>query len=213
MKILIIGGGATGLTLANILEKEHQVVLIEFDEEIAKDIAEKTSAMVIHGDGSDIEILKEAGISEIDALVTTADDKTNLMVAQIAKGENIPKIITMVHEPKNEELFTHLGVNNLVSSVNTDVKAIRQMLYQVGDARIIAQLGGGEMQIVELNVSQESPLAGKKTELKNASIAAIYRSGELIIPNKKTKIAAGDLLLLVAKTEDLPELTDLITQT
>lgn len=212
MKILIVGGGATGLTLANLFGEDHQVTITEKNAELAKDLATKTPALVIHGDGSDIEILKQANLPEIDALVATADDKTNLMVSQIAKGEGVAKIIAVVKDPKNEELFTHLGVNNIVSSVGTNVTAIKRMMYQVGDARIIAQLGEGEMQIVELNVAKESPLLGKMPELKNASIAAVYRKGELLLPNKAQSVEAGDVLLLVAKTKHLPALKDLITK-
>jgi len=210
MKILIVGGGATALTLANLFGEDHEVTIIENDPEEAKNLADKTHALVIQGDGGDIQVLKESNLTEQDAIVATADDKTNLMVAQIAKTEGVPKVIAVVREPKNEELFTHLGITSIVSSVGTNITAIKRLLYQVGDARILAQLGEGEIQLVELVVSEESPLLGKHAEIKNASIAVVYRNGEMIIPNKKLKIEAGDLLLIAAKTSDLPALKDLI---
>jgi len=174
MKIIIVGGGTTGLILANLLGEEHEIVIVEKDEAISKEIAGKTQAMVVQGDGSDISLLQDAGLKEADALVATTDDKTNLMISQIAKSEEVAKIITVVKDPKNEELFTKLGVHLLVSSVGTNVTAIKRLLYQVGDVRIIAQLGGGDVQIVELNVAETSHLIGKKPDLKKASIGAIY---------------------------------------
>lgn len=211
MKIIIIGAGTTGLILANLLADEHDVVLVEKDEAVAKESAEKTEALVVHGDGSDISLLQEAGIKEADALVATTDDKTNLMISQIAKGEEVGKIIAVVKDPKNEELFTKLGVNLIVSSVGTNVTAVRRLLYQVGDVRVVAQLGSGDVQIVELNVAEKSPLIGKEPVLKNASIGAIYRGGELIIPRNSTPIESGDLLVVFVKTKDLPAVSQLIT--
>ncbi|MBN2096351.1 NAD-binding protein [Candidatus Peregrinibacteria bacterium] len=211
MKIIIVGGGATGLTLANLLGDEHEVTVVEKDEETAKDIATKTQALVIQGDGSDVSALNEASIATADAMVATADDKTNLMICEIAKSEKVKKIISLVREPKNEELFAKLGITSLVSVVGTNVTAIKRLLYQIGDVRIIAQLDEGAMQIVEIVVAEDSPLVGKPAELKKATLAAIYRGGELVIPQKDMLLEAGDLLLIVAKTKDLPALTDLIT--
>ena len=168
-----------------------------------------TQALVLNGDGSDINLLQEAGLKQADALVATSDDKTNLMISQIAKGEEVGKIIVIVQDPKNEELFTKLGIHLIVSSVGTNVTAIKRLLYQVGDARIIAQLGGGEFQIAELSVSEKSPLIGKDTNIKLASIAAIYRGGEIIIPKESTIIEKGDLLIVFVRTADLPHITEL----
>jgi trk system potassium uptake protein len=210
MKIMIIGGGSTGLTLANLLTQDHDVTLVEQDEKVAKEVASNTSALVIQGEGSDITTLKEANITEMEALITTIDDKTNLMVCQIAKGENIERVISIVKEPKNEELFTKLGVNRLVSTVGNQVIAIKRLLYQVGDARVIAQMGSGDVQIVELTVAEKSKLIDQKSHLKNASIAVIYRKGELIIPDSETTIEQGDVLLIALKTKFLSAITDLI---
>jgi len=212
MKIIIIGGGETGLSLANILAEKHETTLIEKEQERAKEIANKTSALVVQGDGTDLSILKEAEISKADAVVVvTGDDKTNLMLCEIAKSENIKKIISLVNSPKNEELFLKLGINKLVSVVRTNVTGIKNVLYQRGEERIIAELGEGEIQIIEQKISKGSKLVGKKAKIKNAVIAAVYRSGELIIPKEDTELKEGDVLLVAVKTKDLHKVADLIT--
>ena len=211
MKIMIIGGGTTGLTLANLLGEDHEIIIIEKEEAVAKDIANKTHALVVQGDGSDISVLKDANFTEMNAIVSTADDKTNLMVCEIAKSEKISKIIALVNEPKNEELFTKFGIVHIVSAVGTNITAIKRMLYQIGDARIIAQIGQGEIQILEMTIAEESRLAGKPAQIHNASVSAIYRGGELLIPKKSTILEKGDLLIFVTKTKDLQSITDLIT--
>ena len=94
--------------------------------------------------------------------------------------------------------------------VGTNVTDIKRQLSRVGDERIIAQLGEGEVQIVELTVSAKSSVIGKPPALNNARIAAIYRSGEMIIPNEDTPLRESDVVLVVVKTEDLPIIIDLI---
>ncbi len=205
MKIIIVGGGESGRTLNNLLGTEHQVTIIDSDEELVKDLAEKTDSLVIHGEGTDISILKEAGIEQTDAIVAaTNDDKTNLMISQIAKSENIKRIIPLVHNPNNEELFTKLGIKSIVSVTGTNAVAIRNLLYGYDGVRIIAQLGEGDTQIIEEMIYENSNLIGKNAVINDAVIAAIYRHGELIIPDKNSILEKGDVLLVAVKTKNLP---------
>ena len=204
MKVIIVGGGETGTTLAKLLGEDYDVVIIEKDEALAKGIANKVNAMVINGDGTDISIFKEAGIDKADAVVaTTSDDSTNVMICQIAKTENVKKIIPVVHSPKNEELFTKLGITSLVSVAGTNASGIKRLLHMFGDSRIIAQLGAGDVQVIEQVVSKKSRLIGKKAVIKKAVVASVYREGELIIPTPQTVLKKGDVLLVAVKTKDL----------
>jgi trk system potassium uptake protein TrkA len=102
MKIIIVGGGETGLATAKLFEKEAEITIIEKDEVSAKELTNKTNALIIHGDGTDISILKEAEVSKADALiVTTGDDTTNLMISQIGILEKVKKVVPLVGKPKN----------------------------------------------------------------------------------------------------------------
>ena len=212
MKIIIIGGGENGLTLANILGEDYDITIVEKDEKLAKEIANETSALVIQGDGADISILKEAGIAEADALVAvTSDDRENLMISQIAKTQKVSKIIPLVNSPQNEELFTQLGLNLIISNVGTNMTAIKRALYQYGDERIIAQLGKGDVQIIQQTLSKESKLVGRQAKIKDAIIATIYRGGELTIPTEKTILEEGDVLIVAVKTKHLHSIAKIIT--
>lgn len=213
MRVLIIGGGGIGRTLINVLSsKDYEVTLVEKDEAVAKEIAGKSDVTIIKGDGTEMSILKDAGIQFADSVIAvTNDDKTNLMVSEIAKSHNTKRIISRVNEPKNEELFTKLGINLIIPSVGLAVTAIKRMLMRVGEERILNEIGGGKIQVVELGVGEKSKLVGKPAQVKGAVIGTIYRGGELIIPEKTTTIKAGDVLLITVKTEDLPKLHKLIS--
>lgn len=210
MKIIIVGASQTGVTLANLMGEDHDITILEVDSEKAKKLSEETAALVILGDACDLSALQEAGLSEADAVVATSDDKTNLMVCEIAKNEKIKKVVSLVNDPKKEELFTQLGITQIVSVVGTNVTEIKRLLYQVGDERIIAQLGKGEVQIIEQTVSKNSELIGQKTFVNGANIAALYRSGEIIIPHADTVIEENDVVIVVVRTEDVEKVNKLI---
>ncbi|MBU0705679.1 TrkA family potassium uptake protein [Patescibacteria group bacterium] len=211
MKIIIVGGGEKGLALANMLANEHQVTLIEQDEARAKVIASKTQVLVLQGDGGDIAILRQANIGEADYVVTTADDKTNLVVCEIAKNEKVPHIVALVNESKNEELFSKLEISNLVFVVGTIVSAIQRIIVQKGTEDIISQLGLGEMQVAKMTVTEGCKAEGAGADINNAKILAIYREGKLITDTVKEKLLRNDTVLFAVAPKDLEELNKFFT--
>jgi len=211
MKIIVVGAGETGQGLANLLvPQKHEVTLVEQAEELAKSVASETDALVIKGDGTDISVLQDAGLDKADVVVAaTHDDKTNFLIAQIAKTSKVNKIIAKVNSPKNEQLFSQLGIKTLVPIVAMTLTKVQQMLSQ-GDERIIAELDDGKIEVVELSISEDSILIDKPAHIPNAVIGVIYREGELNIPTQRTTLKKGDMLILTVKTEDFPKVKKMI---
>jgi trk system potassium uptake protein TrkA len=205
LKIIIVGGGEIGLTTANVLStKEHDIVLIESDDKRAKQVANSIDAMVIKGDGTDIATLKDAGAGEADAIVAaTNDDKTNLMVCEIAKSLNMKKIISRVNKSENEELFTKLGITGIVPTVGIAVTSIKNLVIGSQTERVIYELGKGEVQVMAITIPKEGIIVGKSAEINGAIIGVIYRDGELILPKESTKLKEGDVIVLTARTSDI----------
>ncbi len=210
MKILIVGGGEVGLTTANVLStKEHDLVLIDSDEKTAKAAANSIDALVIHGDGTELATLKDAGANDADAIVAvTDDDKTNLMVCEIGKSLNIEKIIARVNKPDNEELFTKLGITGVIPVVGLAVTKIKNLLMMDRQSeRVIYELGSGKVQVLSITIPEKSKLVGKPAEVKNAVVGAIYRDGEILLPREGSKIKEADVLILTVKTKNLKSIT------
>jgi len=122
MNIIIVGGGKLGYYLAKTLAPEkHHLVLIEEDLNLCKKIVDELSekgVQVIHGDGTDINYLKDAGIEHTDILIAvTGFDENNLVACQIAKKYfDVRRTIARVNNPKNINVFKQLGVDSVVSS-------------------------------------------------------------------------------------------------
>lgn len=211
MKIIIVGGGEKGLALANLLANEHQVTLIEQDEDRAKLIATKTQVLVLQGDGGDVTILRQANISETDYVVTTVDDKTNLVVCQIAKNEKVPHVVSLVNESKNEELFSKLEVTNLVFVVGTIVSAIQRIIVQKGTEDIISQLGLGEMQVAKMTVVEGCKAEGMAADMRQGEVLAVYRAGKLIKELNDVSLQKDDTVLLAVAPKDLENINKLFS--
>ena len=212
MKIVIVGAGESGRTLANMLTSEkHAVSLIEKEEKIAEDTAKAIDALIIKGDATEYSILKDAGIEKADAVIALSnDDKTNLMVCEIAKSSKIHKIIARVNSPKNEELFAKLGITSVIPIVSLEITKIKNLL-EPGRERVIAELGEGDVQVIEATLGEKSTLVGREeATIKGAVIGAIYREGEILIPEKKAKLNQGDVLVIVAKSKGIDKITKII---
>jgi trk system potassium uptake protein TrkA len=212
MKIIIVGGSETGVRLANLLAEQEDVTIIESDEEVAKSIANQTSALIIKGDGTDRSVLKDAGIDIADVVIPlTGDDKTNLMISVIAKSEKTNKIVPIVNSTENESLFPKIGINSYISLVGAKVSAVKDLIYVYGDARVIGQTGGGEVQIIEVSITSDSKLIDKKADIRRGVFQAIFREGKIILPDDNTKLQEGDTLLLLVKTKELNAVIESVT--
>ncbi|RLJ08403.1 MAG: hypothetical protein DRP16_01445 [Candidatus Aenigmatarchaeota archaeon] len=110
MRIMIVGGGSVGGRLAEILVKEkNEVVVIEKEEKIAEALGERLDALVLYGDATDRKILKDGNIEKCGAFFAlTADDKTNLMVCEVAKSFKVPVIVARVNDISNEPFLWSL---------------------------------------------------------------------------------------------------------
>ncbi|MFC2154168.1 potassium channel family protein [Candidatus Altiarchaeota archaeon] len=206
MYLIIIGGGGTGRALANHLVGEgHEVVIIEEEEDAARGLADNMDALVIHGDGSKTEILKDAGIDKADGIVIlTSEDNTNLTICQMAKKFNVPRIVARVNDPNKKDLYIGLEITAAISPITAIVSYFKNALTQEAGGRSISSIANGNAEVIELRLGNQE-LDGKK--IKDAGlpegciVAVIYRQGEVIICNDDTIIRKDDILTVITKTD------------
>ncbi|MBN2014469.1 MAG: NAD-binding protein [Candidatus Altiarchaeota archaeon] len=205
MYIIIIGCGETGSALAKHLAGEdHEIVVVEEDEERAKALAGSMDALVIHGDGSNTEILKDAGIEKADAVVIlTRDDNTNLTICQIVKKFNVKRIVSRVNDPTKQDLYISLEITAAISPIAAIVSYFKNAITQ-GRGRSIISIEKGKAEILEIRLTNEA-LDGRKIKdaglPSEAVIGLISRGGEIVIASPEAILRKGDLLIVVSKTE------------
>ena len=212
MKIIIAGGGRIGSKLAELCAKEkHAVVVAEKDEKLAEQLGESLDALILKGDASDRKILMDADIEHADALVAvTSDDKTNLMVCEVAKDFKVPKIVARVNDTSSEELFMKLGITASINTTTSVIFAFKKALEKSGE-RLIGLVAGGKVEIFEKVVSKNSRINGKKiSELQNRFvIGAAYRNGALIEMKPDTVLSEGDVVVVCVPVEEVKKINAL----
>ncbi|MFW6040237.1 MAG: NAD-binding protein [Thermoplasmatota archaeon] len=216
MYIVIIGGGRVGTDLARLLMPEgHDVVLMEKDEELAETLSKQFDALIIEGDGTDMEYLKDAGVNKADVLISvTGDDKVNLIAAQLAeKMFKVPTVIARVNDPKNEGVFSNLGVENTVSTTRASAIQIKNIL---GDTKTILTVGGKEAQLMDIKVKDDSPISHKAIKdaglPKGVIIVSIMRGDKTLIPEGNTILRPGDLVTLLARLNTIDHVKKLFAE-
>jgi trk system potassium uptake protein TrkA len=205
MYIIVIGCGRIGKALAtHLINEGHEVVIIEQDEERAKTIAEAMDVIVIHGDASNTEIMKDSGVERADAAaVLSPDDNINLAICQMLKKYNVPKIVARVNDPSKKDLYIGLEITAAISIVSAAVSQFKNALTkEIG--RSMMSIAGGNAEVIEVKATNER-LDGKKIKdvgLPNgATIGMIYRNGEVIICSKETILKKDDVLTVITKTD------------
>ncbi|MBU0668208.1 hypothetical protein KJ835_03735, partial [Patescibacteria group bacterium] len=94
--------------------------------------------------------------------------------------------------------------------VSTNVTGIIRSLHRYGNSTTIAQLGKGDMQIIEMNIPPKSRLIEEKARIPNATIITIYRKNEIIIPDETTVFKKNDTVIAIVKTENLQAVATII---
>ena len=209
MKSLIVGGGKIGYNLFKTLkERGHQVTLIERDKDTCLKISEDISAEVIWGDGTNMEVLKDAGIEEADIIAAvTGTDEENLVICQIAKMSfNTKKTIARVNNPKNIVIFKTLGIDNTVCSTAVIANMIEYELDKE-DYRIVNTFERGSMVLAEIVINERSLWCGKIIKdlilPEECVFVSILRGDKVIYPRGDTLILNDDKVLIVTNTSVL----------
>ncbi len=205
MYVIIIGCGGIGAALAkHLINEEHEIVIVEKDEKRAKELAESMDALIINGDGSNPEILSDAGIEKADAVVVlTKDDNTNLTICQIVKKFDKIRIVSKVNDQSKQDLYLGLEITAAISPIAALVSYFKNAITQ-GTSKSIASIGKGRAEIVEIKLSNED-LDGKRIRdvamPPSSMICLISRNGEVIIASSDEILKRNDLLTVVTKTE------------
>lgn len=204
-KATIIGGGVVGLLVAKGLEQAGwEIKLIEVSRDRCEDIAPQLNGLVLHGDGSDMDLLEEERVTECPVLIAvTSNDEKNLLVSLIGRHLGVDRVITRADRLSNERMFERVGIDVVRSARGA---AIRTVVREVVGAKadLHAELEHGDMEIIELVLPEDHPpvLVQDLRAPLFALIVTVVRGEQVVIPNGKTMLYGGDRLLIFTSRED-----------
>ena len=216
MYVIIIGGGKVGYYLSQEVRRDgHEVTVLERDPKRYQLIVRELGDMVTLGDGCEVRTMQEAGMNRADVVVAvTGHDEDNLVICQMAKNRfQVPRTVARVNNPRNEQIFRDLGVDETLNSTRIIFNLIMQEV-DTGDIIPLSTLQRGNIELVEVELSAKSPVVGKM--VKNIALpgdtvlAAIIREDQILLPSGTTDLRLGDEVIALTRLVDEPKLRDLL---
>jgi len=205
--VIVVGGGKVGYYLSKeLVEAGHEVVLLEKDRARADAIADEIGSIVLAHDGCEGKFLGEAGANRADIVAAvTGDDEDNLVICQMAKHHfDVPRTIARVNNPKNEALFKHLGVDELISPTRMALGSIEQDI-PVHELLHLGTLGESDLEIIEAPLQVGSPAIGRSIGNlaipEGCSLFAVIRDGRAVPARPDTILAEGDKVIAIGRPE------------
>ncbi|CCQ33340.1 TrkA-N domain protein [Halorhabdus tiamatea SARL4B] len=206
MRVIIVGGGRVGRALADRLEARGENVVIVEDDETQVEAIRNDGFTAIIGDGTDTDVLREAGANNAKTVVAaTGDDDTNLLVAQLASTNfEIEDVIARANNPDNVEAFEDLGVRTISSSMAV-AWAMDNQIERPALAGWMTDIDRvGDVQEVE--VTSENLIGRQIKDIgpdlpDSCLIALVNRDGETIVPSADYTIEAGDKVTLLGESD------------
>jgi trk system potassium uptake protein TrkA len=199
MRVLLVGGGKVGSHLAvGLRDGGHVVSVVEADERRASHLAEEPDILVFRGDGSDVRLMRSAGVERMDwVLAVTGVDEDNLVVCQLAATLGAANVLARLNDPRNAAAFDSLGVPSV--SVTDLMAQVLSREIEVADLSRIAITGSGQISIVERLVPDGfTAIALADLDLPPAAVVAtLQRGDDVFVPDALTMLRAGDRLTAV----------------
>ena len=220
-RVVIIGAGTVGLSVAKSLEsrsEKFKIKIIERDRKVAEFAAGRLErTIVLHGDGLDFECLAEANIQAADAiLAVTDDDKTNLLSAVRGKAEGCKMAISLINDPTLISLMVPLKID---AHLNPRATTVSSILRHVRHGRVsqVYSIGDAEAEVIEAKILSTSPMSGQAIKdigfPEGAVIGAIKRGEDFIKPGGDSKVYDGDIVVIFSISKDVPEVEKLLQVT
>jgi len=202
--VMVVGAGPISRHLASHLgDHGIEVKLIERVKEKAERCAAVLDkAMVLHGDGTDVDLLRNENIEEMDAFVAASnDEETNIMSCLLARHLGAKKTIAVIRRANYVPLVPVVGVDAAVS-VRLSTAATIMRYVRRGEILSFAQLKENEAEVLELVAHADTPVV-KKPLLevafpRGAVVGSIIRGSEVIIPRGDTQVRDGDRVVVFA---------------
>ena len=206
--VTIIGGGNVGLKLAKTLENLHlKLKIIEKNEERCNFLSEELdNALVINGDGTDLELLNEEDIASSDVVVSvTNNDEKNLLCSLLLQHLGAARVISRVSNDTNVSLFEQVGIDIAISSKTASLNEIKNGIKDT-NIGILATVEQGQVEVLNIELPQDFETV-KLMDLKlpaKAILGIVQRRNRIIIPNGATQIMSEDNLIIFTTSTNAP---------
>jgi len=204
--VMILGGGRVGFHTARKLAIRHNVKLIESNKKRCFELADQLEGtLIINGDGSDVELLLEEGIDQMDAFIAvTENSETNIISCLVAKNHGVRKTIALVENMNYIHLSQNIGVDTMINKKLIAANFIFRYIRQ-GEVISLTSLHGVDAEIVEFEVNEGSKVNGRSIRdigfPKSAIVGGVIRHGKSFTPDGDFVFQSLDHVVVLARPE------------
>lgn len=204
--IVIVGAGEIGVYVASSLKAAgFNIVLVEANEEIAKEVTSRYHLKVVNDDATNPEVLKRVGVANAEVVMSlTPSDEKNLMVCEFSKKLGAKKVAAKVNKSRNQKMFQELGINVAVSP------PLILAYYFEAVAFNYSLIGTREFDSLFIKITEGSPAKGKKVSHfsnKTCFVSAIFRKGKVIDPSMDEILEVEDTIVLMGNRDDCKDIS------
>jgi len=211
--IMILGGSKVGLHAAKSLSKNYNVKLVERNKEKCFDLVDHLQeAMIISGDGRDVELLEEEGIESMDAFIAvTGDSETNIISSLVAKNHGVPKTIALVENMDYIHLSQNIGVDTMINKKLIAANFIFRYIRE-GNVIAITSIHGVDAEILEFVVKNGSKITSAPLKAlhfpKNAIVGGVIRNGKGYVTLGNFEFKVNDRVVVLARPDCIHTVED-----
>lgn len=219
---LIVGGGRVAHYLLDMLSEMHmELKVIENNHKVAKELSEQyPRVVVIEGDGTDQEFLKEERIELYDTVISlTGVDEENILISLFALNQGAKKVVTKVSRTDLLKLLGDVGLQSIITPkrliANEIIRFVRSLHSGDGsNVEALFRIADNQVEAIQFKVPEDSKVTNRTLEeLKmkdNLLIAYIIRGKKTIFPSGKDDIRAGDRVIIVSTKKNLDNIEDIL---
>lgn len=218
MKIVVLGGGTVGGSIAELLcQRRHDVTVLDSNPARTKELDERLDARLVTGMASQSSVLFQAGVMDADlALAVTGNDEVNLVAASLCKAMGARRTLARIYAAVFRDLSTfdyqrHFEIDRLLSLEHLSAIELARGIGQSGSA-VIERLTRGGVEVRELVVSNKTASVGvplKQLQLpRGVRIGSILRGGHLSIAGADDHLEFGDRVTLIGASEEIVEVQE-----
>lgn len=210
MRIVFLGAGELTVETAGlVVERGHEVVIIERDKERISELDENLDCSFLQGDGSKPHILNEVAPEHVDFLFCLGDnDQYNIIAALVGRSLGFGRVVAQIHDAEYQPICRELGLNDIIVPSQTISRYLADMVAGV-DFLELSSMIKGEARFMTIDIDEE--MAGKVQDLdlpEKARLICYYRESEFHLADAESTLKKGDEAIILTHADQLSRLTE-----
>lgn len=210
MRIVIVSTTAAAIATARaLIERKHDVVIIEKDKARIDELSGELDCGFLHGDGTRPRLLREAGPDDTDVLLClTGNDQDNVLASLVGRSLGFAEVVTKISDTELEHVCAELHLHNTVNADQVTARRLVDLIEGRGVVELSTVLRGDvRFYVIPVTESEAGPLSALQLP-SGTRVLYGYRRDELFVPGGDAPLEAGDDLVLLTNSAQLKEIED-----